>query len=140
MTTHALPAPVSTVPAASRRLRSVGAVVAGFVSVAVLSTLVDAVMHATGVFPPTDAPPMSNALFALALAYRVVITIGGGALTARLAPSAPMRHAVILGVVGTLAGTAGSIAMWSVGPHWYPVAIVLTALPTTTLGARLARR
>jgi len=37
---------------------------------------------------------MSDALFALALAYRLAITVLGGWLTARLAPDRPAGHAL----------------------------------------------
>jgi hypothetical protein len=139
-TTFAPTAPATTSHA---RLRSVGAVVGGFVSVFVLSTAADAVLHATGVYPPAGTV-MSGALFGLALAYRTLFTVLGGAITARLAPSRPVRHGVILGAIGTLAALAGVIGTWNrgveFGPKWYPIALVVLAVPSTWLGARLARR
>ena len=120
--------------------RSIGAVAAGFFAVAIVSTLVDVVLHATGVYPPWGVP-IGDGLSALAAAYRVVITIAGGYLTARLAPNRPLAHAVALGIVGIVAATAGAAATWSVepplGPHWYPLALVVTALPCTWIGGRL---
>src|SRR6476620_3762910 len=56
--------------------RSVWAVFAGFLVVVVLSTGTDAVMHATGVFPPFGEP-MSDGRFLLATAYRIVYAILG---------------------------------------------------------------
>jgi hypothetical protein len=44
--------------------------------VAVLSTAMDAVMHATSVFPPMGEP-MSDSRFLLATAYRVVFAVLG---------------------------------------------------------------
>jgi hypothetical protein len=125
------------------RLRSVGAVIAGFAAVFVLSIAGDAVLHATGVYPPPGRV-MSSALFGLALAYRTVFTILGGLITARLAPARPVRHAVILGAIGTLAALAGLFGTWNrgaeFGPRWYPMALVLLAVPCTWLGGRLLRR
>jgi hypothetical protein len=138
--THAASSHNSDGPARGTLKRSVGAIAAGFASVFVATTAVDIVLHATGVFPPMDAPPMSNALFGLALAYRVVFDVAGAALTARMAPHKPMLHAAILGGLGTLLCIAGAVAMWNAGPHWYPLVLAVTALPTTLLGARLARR
>jgi hypothetical protein len=123
-----------------RRLRSVGAVAAGLVSIFAVTTAVDAVMHATGVFPPPGAPPMADRLFALAFGYRFVIDVAGCALTARLAPRRPMRHALILGAIGVLLSIAGGIAMWDASRAWYPIALAVTALPCAWLGGRLATR
>jgi hypothetical protein len=53
--------------------------------------------------------PINDALALLAIAYRIVITVGGAWLTARLAPDKPMKHAMILGVVGFL-GIVGVVA------------------------------
>src|ERR1044072_9042963 len=66
-------------------LRSVGAVLAGLVVVLIITTATDAIMHATGIFPPWGQP-MSDSLFVLAFAYRIVYGIAGGYVTARLAP------------------------------------------------------
>src|SRR5881296_266012 len=78
-----------------RRWRSVGAVVAGFVVVFVLSVGTDQVLHVLKVYPPWGEP-MAGALYGMATAYRIVYTILGGYITARLAPDAPVRHALCL--------------------------------------------
>ena len=120
--------------------RSVWAIVAGFLVVAVLSTAMDAVMHATGVFPPMGEP-MSDSRFLLATAYRVALAILGCYVTARLAPARPMKHALIGGTIGLVLATIGAVATWNAGPafgpHWYPLALVVTALPCAWLGGRL---
>lgn len=120
-------------------LRSIGAVLAGFAAVVVLSMATDAVFHALGVFPPVGQP-MSTALYVLALAYRTLFTVAGGYITARLAPRRPLFHAVVLGVIGIVAGTLGTVAMWQLGDQWYPIALVLLALPSTWLGGWLFSR
>src|SRR5207249_4547073 len=83
-----------------RRWRSVGAVVAGFVVVFVLSVGTDQVLHVLKVYPPWGEP-MAGALYGMATAYRIVYTILGGYITARLAPDAPVRHALRVGRAGT---------------------------------------
>ncbi|HEY9010407.1 MAG TPA: hypothetical protein VIN06_05270 [Devosia sp.] len=120
-------------------LRSVGAVVAGFATVVVLSTATDAVLHSSGIYPPLDQPQGTWTL-AVALAYRTLFTVAGGYLTAMLAPRKGMKHAVVLGAIGTLAAMAGMIAMWSYGEHWYPIALTVLALPSTWLGGYLRTR
>jgi hypothetical protein len=83
--------------------------------------------------------PLSDPLALLATAYRVVISIAGAWLTARLAPARPMKHAMILGYVGLVLGLVGLAATWGkgFGPHWYPIALVLLAIPQCWAGGRL---
>ena len=126
----------------TRFWRSTGAVVAGFVAIVALSLGTDEVLHVLKVYPPWGQP-MTGRLFALATAYRIVYTVAGGYLTARLAPHAPVRHAFILGLVGLVPGVAGvgvAIAKPELGPLWYPVALVLTGLPCAWLGGVLYRQ
>ena len=117
-------------------LRSVGAVFAGFAAIAVLSTIADAAMHAAGIYPDTAQGP-SDALFGMALAYRTLFGVIAGFIAAVLAPNHPMRHAVVLGGIGVAVSTAGAVAMWNVGPHWYPIAVALICLPSAMVGASL---
>jgi hypothetical protein len=121
-------------------LRTLGAVFAGIVVNVVLSTTTDTVMHASGVFPPVGQA-MSDGLFTLALAYRLVYGVLGGYVTAWVARQDPMKHVIILGVVGIVLGTMGVAATWNKGPEfgpkWYPIALVITALPVTWIGGKL---
>jgi hypothetical protein len=127
-------------PAPTRRwLRSTGAVLAGFAAVFALSTFGDVVLHAAGYYP-NDGTVGSDENLAVALAYRTVFTILGGFVTAWLAPSRPLRHAIILGVIGTVAGLIGVIAAWSLGHNWYAIALAVLALPSTALGGWLFTR
>lgn len=120
-------------------LRSVGAVAAGLAAVVVLSTVADVVCHATGIFP-ADPADMSTAHYLLAMSYRAVIQIGGGYLTARLAPRRPMVHVGVLAGIGTLAAIAGTVAAAGLGPAWYAISLVVLAVPTVVAGGLLARR
>ena len=65
----------------------------------------------------------------------------GSYVTARLAPSRPMLHALILGVIGAAASVAGAVMAWNrvaeFGPHWYPLALIVLALPESWLGGQL---
>ena len=124
-----------------RRWRSAVAIVLGFAAVVVLSLGTDQVLHVFKVYPPWDEPMDDTGLLLLALAYRVVYTVAGGYIAARLAPSAPMRHAVILGLIGLIPSTGGIIAAATtdLGPLWYPVALALSGLPCCWLGGVLHR-
>jgi hypothetical protein len=125
------------------RGRSIVAVVAGFFVTALLSLGTDVVMHATGVFPPW-LEPMAGELFVLATAYRIVFTVIGGYVTAALAPAQPMRHVMVLGAIGTIVAAIGAAATWNagpaLGPKWYPVLLVVTALPCVWQGGILRLR
>lgn len=124
-----------------RRWRSVGAVVAGFVAVVVLSLGTDQALHMLAVYPPWGQR-MSDPLFALATAYRIVYTVAGGYITARLAPHSPVRHAVIGGLIGLVPGVAGvivAIAKPELGPLWYSIVLAVTGLPCAWLGGLMYR-
>ena len=81
--------------------KSIGAVLAGFVAIFVLSYGTDAVSNAMGVLP-AGALPMygSEPLIGAILVYRLLYSLVGCYLTARLAPNYPMRHALGLGLLG----------------------------------------
>ena len=118
--------------------KSIWAVVAGVLVIIVVTTLVDIVLHATSVFPPMDQP-INDALALLATSYRIVISVGGAWLTARLAPDRPMKHAMILGYVGVVLGLVGVMATWNLGlgPRWYPISLVVLAIPQCWAGGRI---
>jgi peptidoglycan/LPS O-acetylase OafA/YrhL len=127
-------------PGSHRILRSVGAVFAGLVAVFVLSLGTDVLLHATGIYPPWFKP-MSTPLWLFATAYRIVYGVLGGYIVARLAPSRPMAHAMALGVVGLALSIAGAVGTWNAGPdfgpRWYPLALVVTAIPCAWAGAKI---
>jgi hypothetical protein len=120
--------------------RSVWAVLAGLIVIFILSMGMDAVMHATGVFPPYGQA-MSDGLFAWATTYRVIASIIGCYVTARLAPNRPMAHALWLGVLGVVISALATVVTWNkgpaFGPHWYPIALVLVSIPCAWIGGRI---
>jgi hypothetical protein len=124
-----------------RRWRSAAAIFLGFAAVVVLSLGTDQVLHVLEVYPPWGEPMVDTGLLLLALAYRIVYTVAGGYIAATLAPGAPMRHAVILGLIGLIPGAAGVIAAAAtdLGPLWYPIALALTGLPCCWFGGVLHR-
>lgn len=119
--------------------RSILAVIAGLLVIFVLSLGTDVVLHATGIYPPWFQR-MSDSLFVLATVYRSIYSVLGSYLTARLAPAQPMRHALILGAIGVVLSTVGAIGTWNkaeLGPNWYPLTLVILALPLSWLGGKL---
>ena len=120
-------------------LRSIGAVLAGLAFIILASIGTDLMLEHM-IMPSMDTPRAGPAVLALALAYRTIYGVTGGWIAARLAPVNPVRHAVVLGAIGTFAAVAGAIAMWGFGNHWYPIALAMLSLPGTWLGGRLAER
>lgn len=118
--------------------RSVLAVVIGIVVGVVLTLVTDAVLHKLGFFPPRGEWTSSRPL-AVATAYRIVYSILGSYIVAMLAPSSPMKHALVSGGIGVIVSAAGAVATWNqnLGPHWYPLALVVIALPCAWVGGKL---
>jgi hypothetical protein len=118
--------------------KSIWAVIAGVLAIIAATTLVDIVLHAAGVYPPMGQP-LSDGLAILATSYRILIGVGGGWLTARLAPRRPMKHAMLLGCVGVVLGLVGVIATWNrgLGPAWYPISLAILAIPQCWAGGRI---
>ena len=95
------------------------------------------------VFAPWDQR-VPDGLLALATAYRTVYCVGAAWLTARLAPTRPLLHAMVGGAMGFVVSIAGAVATWNAGPqygaHWYPIALIVLALPSSWLGGTLWER
>lgn len=122
-----------------KTFKSIGAVVAGFLTVVILSIGTDAVLEGIGFFPPATKPEAYTFwLLFIALAYRTIYTVLGGFVTAKLSTSKPMKHVIVLAVLGTLGGIAGVINGWSYGNQWYPIALAVLAFPSVWYGGKLA--
>ena len=121
--------------------RSFVAVVAGFVFIAVTHTVTDKILETAGVLP-TGNLWVGPGLVILVLGYRAVLSLIGCYITARLAPSKPLKHALILGVVGVVLSTLGAIAnaQMNLGPDWYVWTLVAMSLPIAWLGGRWAEK
>jgi drug/metabolite transporter (DMT)-like permease len=126
-----------------RRGQSAIALAAGLLVGVILSLGTDQILHVLKIYPPWGQT-MSDGLFLLATAYRVVYTILGSYVAARLAPDRPMWHAMVLGVVGLIVSIAGAVATWntvpSVGPHWYALLIAAISIPCAWLGGMIRER
>jgi hypothetical protein len=120
--------------------RSILAVIVGLFTGAFLSIAVDVILHVLRVFPPWGEP-VSDGPLALATIYRAAFSVFGCYLTARVAPANPMKHALILGAIGVVFSAIGAITTWhrgpAFGPHWYPVVLVIIALPCAWLGGKI---
>jgi MFS family permease len=131
----------STIAPPRHLLRSIAAVLTGFIAVVVPSLGTDQVLHSLDVYPPWGQPMHATGLVILALSYRLVYGVLGSYIAARLAPRNPMRHALALGIVGFVLSTVAAITTipMNLGPSWFPIALVVTALPCAWLGGALHR-
>lgn len=114
--------------------KSIGAVLAGFLAIVILSVGTDTILEQMGVLPVGAL--FDTGLLLLALMYRSLYSVIGAYITARLAPHHPMRHALALGVLGILVSGLGTLAARDLGPAWYGFALVLVSLPLAWLGGK----
>ncbi len=123
--------------------RSILALLAGMLVGAVLTVGTDKLLKKIGVYPSSDQSPRDSLLL-LATGYRVVYGVLGSYITARLAPSRPIFHVLLLGVLGTILGLVGVVVTWgrqpALGHEWYPVALTVLAIPQSWIGGFLFTR
>ena len=118
--------------------KSIGAVIAGFLAVFVMSYGTDALLGFVGLLPSGQLPLYGSELLVLTvLVYRNIYNVIGCYITARLAPSHPMRHALVLGVLGLVGSIAGALGGQGLAPAWYSWMLVVLALPCAWLGGKL---
>jgi hypothetical protein len=122
--------------------RSIGAVFTGVVAGIVLTIGTDIALHAVGVFPPWGQSMVGfDGALLLATAYRTVYGVVASYLMARLAPDRPMLHALVGGAIGLVVSIVGAAVTWNkgpaFGPHWYPLALIVLAMPQAWAGGKL---
>ena len=119
-------------------LRSIGAIVAGFLVIGALSAGSDAVMR--GMFPATGEGANDLSPLVIRSALVALFAIFGCYLTALLAPNHPMRHALILGALGLAFNIATSLPMWGTVPSWFIIVNLLLVMPYAWIGGWLRER
>lgn len=120
-------------------LKSIGAVVAGLFFIFLTHNGTDFILESLGIFTPITQRFDTTWMVVTALVYRIIFSIGGCYVTAWLAPSQPMFHAMILGSIGLVLSTAAAIVLipMDLGPAWYPIALALSALSCAWIAGRL---
>lgn len=116
--------------------KSFVAVVVGLTAGTLLSVATDMLLVMLELFDPSDLNNVSHFVLIIILSYRFIFNTIGCFLTAKLAPTKPMQHALISGAIGFLISIAGAILMWNQAPHYYNIILVLTALPAAWIGGR----
>ena len=134
------------------RLRSVGAVVAGFIAATIVMMIVewtnghvvypDLGKAAQGVM---DREVLRGLLASAPVGALLVVILGwilgslvGGWVTARLAAQAGITHGLVLGALLTLAGIANNVGIPP--PTWFWIASIAVLMPAAYWGARWAAR
>lgn len=122
-----------------RALRSTLAVVGGFLLIGALAfgtgTLVQSAWptrHAA------DGTPTTTEMMLVQLLYVGVYATLGCWAAARLAPSRPMLHALVVGVLGLALNVPSAILLRDRAPAWYLAAGVVTTMCWAWLGGRIA--
>ncbi len=118
-------------------LKSIGAIIAGMIAGASLAILSDYIMAATGLMHMERFKDTPSHIVLIVILYRFVFNTAGCYLTARLAPSKPMLHALALGIIGLLLSLIGIFFMWDQATPFYNIAIMLISLPSAWLGGKL---
>ncbi len=120
-------------------LKGIGAILAGMIFIVVTHTMTDFVLESLGIFTPPNVGFHTTWMVVTATIYRSIYSIGGGYITAVLAPEPKMRYVLILGLIGLVLGTLAAIATIPLGlaPAWYPIALAVLALPCVWLGGKL---
>ena len=119
-------------------LLSILAVFAGFVFSAAASVGTDVAMGKAGL-APSLSEHWPDKLLAVATVYRTIYGVLSSWITARLAPKAPMGHALIGGAIGTALGIVGVVVNMQkhMGADWYPIVLVILTMPAAWLGGKL---
>lgn len=119
-------------------LKSIGACVVGIFVGVVLSIGTDKILEGAGILPHGHIW-VSAQLIIFVLFYRTVYNMIGSYTVARLAPDRPMRHVIIVGILGTLASVIGAITTrnMNLGPLWYPWTLAALTLPSSWLAGKL---
>lgn len=120
-------------------VKSVGALLAGFFFVVMLSIATDILLTQTQIMLlPLNRN--TTILIWLVILYRTIYSIAGSYITASLAPAQPMRHAMIGGFIGLALSIIGAVVMREEGPMYYAISLIVLALPSAWLGGKLRLR
>ena len=121
--------------------RSILAVATGFILIAVLSFAADFALRAVfpGAFPQAGMVTDTTVLVLSSLSV-AVFAIGGCYLAARMAPDRPLRHALVLGVLGLVFQLSMLPMTLGTVPAWYLVGNLVLVMPYAYAGGWLRER
>ena len=117
--------------------KSIGAILAGFILGATLSIATDFLMDKLGIMSMENFKQTPVIIILVVIVYRFIFNVLGCYFTAKLAPGKPIKHVIIIGIIGTILSIAGAVAMWENAIPFYNIAIILISLPSAWLGGQL---
>lgn len=121
-------------------MRSIGAVVAGFVvwsflwlggNIALSTAFPDA-FDANGM--TTDAGMLVGVLI-----WSVVLSVVSGLIAGAVARQSKVTHGVVLGVLLLIVGVGVQVSVWNQMPIWYHLPFLALIVPGNVVGASLSR-
>ena len=122
--------------------RSILAIVVGFVLTAALNLGTNQLLSraAPDLVPPPGTPNNNTTALVLICAYVAVYGILGCYVTARLAPSRPMLHALVLGALALAMSIPVTIQVWNDTPAWFNLFNLAAVMPYAWIGGRIRER
>lgn len=125
-----------------KNLKSIGAVVAGLITISILAGVVSAILTKTGVFPEGKLPLHGSLLVLVSmLVYQAVFYIAGCFVTLKLAPSNPVKHVFILGGIGAVVNLLSGLGLASKEHDgafvWFYLGLAVLSLLTAWLSVKL---
>jgi hypothetical protein len=121
--------------------RSFAAITLGFLVVVALSFGGDEMLRLVwpSAFGMANRVVSAPALL-IVIGYVFISAVIGCYVTARIAPNAPLVHALVLGGIALVLNIVGTVARWSSEPPWYHIAVVALVMPAAWVGGTLGAR
>ncbi|HYR07951.1 MAG TPA: hypothetical protein VEQ60_09290 [Longimicrobium sp.] len=122
--------------------RSILAIVVGFVLTGALNFGTNTVLSrvAPDMVPPSGTPNTNTAALLVICAYVALFGILGCYVTARLAPSRPLLHALIMGGIALAMSIPVTMSVWNDTPVWFNVYNLLAVMPYAWIGGTIRER
>ena len=122
-------------------LKNTIAIISGLFIVLVFSGLTDYLLTLAKFYPDTtDMSQFTYTMLFVSIIYRLIFQIIGCYITGILSTK-PMLYSLVLGSIGTLIATIGTIANWNmttdIGMHAFCIALIAFALPTAWIAGKL---
>jgi hypothetical protein len=121
--------------------KSVWPVIAGFLLLVALSVAADILLR--GFFPMTFGPSKAyqgTLASVVTIFYAGAFGVLSSYLTARLASSRPVMHALILGGIVFVFAIGGLVGSWQRAPTWFNITFLAMVFPSAWLGGVLRAR
>lgn len=122
-------------------IRSILAVIIGFVLWSVLWLGYNALLTTFGFLPAASATPIQASMpLLLLLAGSILFSLAAGYATTTVIRTPGYRHTFVLGVLLLGIGIPVQVQFWQLMPLWYHLLFLALLLPATVLGGMLGQR